>query len=157
MSELERFLLEAAELAGVGPDAIVARVLHLSDPVFTETIAPMGAVERALAVRLDRELRLRNPGLHYVDRRMFLGYRREGDAAIRHGERSQIFASLVRKSTRLELVLPVDTSVALTIPYAQDLTGRGHHGVGDILVSFETEADIDRFLVDFDFWLNPVA
>lgn len=157
MNEIETFLRDAATLAGIDPNEVLGRVLHIGDGALDAMLAPMSDSTRALALRVDRELRLRNPGLHYVERKMFLGYRREGATASTTGERSQIFASLIRNNTRLEVVLPVSPECVATVPYAQDLTGRGHHGVGDVRVSLGSDAEIERFLVDFGEWLNPAA
>lgn len=155
MKEVGEFLRDAASLAGVEPRAILARVLHVEDGALTGIVAPMDEPTRALVIRLDRELRVRTPGLHYVERKMFLGYRREGATSTPVGERSQIFASLIRNNTRLEVVLPVAPGAVASIAYAQDLTGKGHHGVGDVRVQVANDADLDRFLSDFDHWLRP--
>ena len=134
MSDVEEFLRDAAALAGVEPQAILTRVFHVGDGALATIVAPMDDLTRELAVRLDRELRIRNPGLHYVERKMFLGYRREGANSSPVGERSQIFTSLIRNNTRLEVVMPVGPEMITSISYAQDLTGKGHHGVGDVRV-----------------------
>ena len=155
MNEVEAFLRDAAALAGVEPHTILARALHVDDGALAAIVAPMDDTTRSLTERLDRELRTRNPGLHYVERKMFLGYRREGATSTGQGERSQIFASLIRNNTRLEVVLPVAPDLITTLSNAQDLTGIGHHGVGDVRVSLASVADIEQFLNDFDAWLRP--
>lgn len=154
MNEIDDFIRDAAHFAGVEPQALLAKVLHVEDGAFAAVVASMNDSTRSLAIRLDREIRIRNPGLHYVERRMFLGYRREGHISASEGERSQIFLSLIRSNTRLELVLTVATETMSSIPYAQDLTGRGHHGVGNARVLLTTVADLERFLSDFDSWLR---
>lgn len=157
MDDIEAFLRDAASLAGVEPREVLSKVLHVRDDKFATLVAPMDGATRELAVRLDRELRVRNPGLHYVERKMFLGYRREGVSSSPQGERSQIFASVIRRNTRLEVVLPVDTESIVSIANARDVGGKGHHGVGDVSVSLSCNAEIDRFLIDFDHWLRPSA
>lgn len=157
MTDVETFLRDAAQRAGVSVDRLLARVLHVGDGAFASLVGEMEPSTAALALRVDREIRIRNPGLHYVDRKMYLGYRREGAASSPQGERSQIFASIIRNASRLELVLPVDADIVGSIPNAQDLRGKGHHGIGDVRVSLRTDADVDRFLDDFDQWLTPTV
>ncbi|MEI4744321.1 hypothetical protein [Rhodococcus erythropolis] len=153
MSDVGAFLRDAAALAGLTADDLLARVLHVDDGVFVAAIAAMDCPTKALALRLDREIRIRNPGLHYVMRSMFVGYRREGGAHSPLGGRSQIFLSMVRHSSRLEVVLPVDPERIVSIPNAQDLRGKGHHGVGNVRVLLNSVPDIDQFLENFDDWL----
>lgn len=157
MTEAEAFLKDAAALAGLTTEDLLARILHVGDGTFSEAVAVMDETTRALALRLDREIRIRNPGLHYVMRSKFIGYRREGIARSAMGERSQIFLSLIRNSTRLEVVLPVDPERIASTPGAQDLRGRGHHGVGNARVSLSSDSEIDRFIRDFGDWLASPA
>ncbi len=154
---MDNFLEDAAVLAGMDAQKLLARVLHIDDGALAAVVATMDDATRTLAVRLDRELRLRNPGLHYVVRKMFLGYRREGATSTRLGERSQIFASVIRSNTRLEVVLPVDAETVADMPNARDLRGTGHHGIGDVRISLSSNGDIDQFLTDFDSWLMPAT
>lgn len=156
MTEIEAFLRDAAALAGVSTDDILAQVLHVDDSRLTALLDRMDDKTWALVLRLDREIRLRNPGLHYVPRKQFVGYRREGaDAPAPAGERSQIFLSVIRHSSRLDVVLPVDPDSIDQIANAQDLRGKGHHGVGEVRVALRDDSDIDRLLKDFDGWLRP--
>lgn len=157
MDIVDQFLRDAASLAGVAPKVIMAKVLHVEDGSLEATILPMDDSTRALTLRLDRELRLRNPGLHYVERKMFLGYRRELSGSTPAGERSQIFVSVIRNSTRLEVVMPLALDEFAAIPYAQDLTGKGHHGVGEVRVQLGSDKEVDQFLEDFDAWLRPLG
>lgn len=155
MTDVESFLQRAAQLRGVSVDRLLARVLHVEDGMFASAVGEMEPETAALALQVDREIRLRNPGLHYVVRKMYVGYRREGAMSSPQGERSQIFVSLIRNASRLELVLPVDPARVPSISNAQDLRGKGHHGIGDVRVSLRAESDVDRFLDDFEDWLNP--
>lgn len=157
MSEVQQFLNDAAAMAGTSVDDVLARVLHVGNGAFSAAVRAMDQPTRELALQLDREIRIRNPGLHYVMRTMFVGYRREGVTRTRAGERSQIFLSLMRHSSRLEVVLPVDPDRVAGISNAQDLRGKGHHGVGDVRVVLTSAPDLDRFLGDFDDWLHPLA
>ncbi|MEU0269851.1 hypothetical protein [Nocardioides sp. NPDC006303] len=153
--DVEAFLIDAADFAGGTVDDVLARVLHVGDGAFAAVVAAMDNATKMLAMRLDREIRVRNPGLQYVVRSMFVGYRREGDMPLSIGERSQIFVSVIRNSSRLEVVLPLDPDSIVATPNVQDLRGKGHHGVGDVRVSMHDDSDIDRFLRDFDYWLRP--
>ncbi|GMA42430.1 hypothetical protein [Mobilicoccus caccae] len=155
MTDVEEFLRDAAALAGLTTEDLLARVLHVEDGAFAEVVAAMDGTTKALALRLDREIRIRNPGLHYVMRSMFVGYRREGVTHSPLGERSQIFLSLIRNSSRLEVVLPVDPARIASMPNAQDLQGKGHHGVGNVRVVLSSDSEVDRFLRDLDEWLAP--
>ncbi|MGC3954264.1 MAG: hypothetical protein QM804_08445 [Propionicimonas sp.] len=154
---MNEFLRDAAALAGVTSDDLLAKVLHVDDGALDPLTSGMDDTTRNLVVRLDRELRLRNPGLHYVTRKMFVGYRREGTTAAPVGERSQIFASIIRSTSRLEVVLPVDPDEIGSIPNATDLRGKGHHGIGEVRVSLRSILEIERFLYDFDYWLKPTS
>lgn len=156
MSDVDVFLRDAAAQAGVTVNDVLARVLHVEDGAFVSAVAAMRAPTKALALRLDREIRVRNPGLQYVVRRMFVGYRREGITTHSpSGERSQIFLSIILSSSRLEVVLPVDPEGIASMSNAQDLRGKGHHGVGDVRVLLSSGRDVDQFLRDFDDWLAP--
>lgn len=157
MTEVDAFLRDAAELAGVTTEDLVARILHVNDGVFSEAVSTMDETTRALALQLDREIRIRNPGLHYVMRSKFIGYRREGPTRSPLGERSQIFLSLIRNSTRLEVVLPVDSERIVSLPGAQNLQGMGHHGVGNARVLLTSGIEIQRFMSDFSDWITPPA
>ncbi|OLO68025.1 hypothetical protein [Actinomyces oris] len=156
MSEIQAFLRDAAALAGVSKDEILAEVLHAGDGRLAALLGHMDDETRSLVLRLDREIRLRNPGLHYVQRKQFVGYRREGAGTPSPtGERSQIFLSIIRNSSRLDVVLPVDPDSIVKISNAQDLRGKGHHGVGEVRVALRDDSDIDRLLKDLDAWLRP--
>ncbi|WP_338857889.1 hypothetical protein WDY80_24305 (plasmid) [Gordonia hongkongensis] len=155
MADVHAFLQDAASHTGMSTEDILARVLHVDDGALRPFLASMDRATSDLVRRLDRELRIRNPGLHYVMRTMYVGYRREGAITARLGERSQVFASIIRSASRLEVVLPVDPDSVDSIPNAQDLRGKGHHGIGDVRVSLHNDSDIDRFLSDFDYWLRP--
>ncbi|AZN29547.1 hypothetical protein EJO69_03900 [Flaviflexus salsibiostraticola] len=147
MTDITEFLRDAAAFAGVTTDDILAKALHIEDGAIAPLVDGMDDTTRALVVRLDRELRIRNPGLHYVTRKMFIGYRREGTTSTPVGERSQIFASIIRSPSRLDVVLPVDPDRFGSIPNAKDLRGKGHHGVGDLRVSLYSVSDIESLWV----------
>ncbi|MGK2875495.1 MAG: hypothetical protein ACSLEW_07620 [Nocardioides sp.] len=155
MTTVDAFLRDAAVLAGMTADEVLTRVLHLGDGALAAVTETMDDPTRTHFLRLDHEIRLRNPGLHYVMRSKFIGYRREGNSPSPSGERSQIFASVIRNNSKLEVVLPVNPDTVGSIDNAQDLRGKGHHGVGDVRVSLRNNSDIDRLFIDFKDWLNP--
>lgn len=155
--ELKSFLLDAASQTGASNEEVLARVLHLrlSDlESFTQEMRPEA---KTLFAELDYGLRTRNPGLHYAPRKSYLGYRREHVNAVGAGERSQVFASVLRNSTTLDIVLPLEPATLAHIPSVRDLTGIGHHGVGDARVTISDTSQLDQFFADFDFWLRPHA
>ena len=124
MTMLNDFLQDAAATAQVSTHEVLARVLHVEDGAFQTAVAAMDDATKALALRLDREIRVRNPGLHYVVRKKFVGYRREGTFSTSLGERSQIFVSVILNSSRLEVVLPVDPNHVAHASNAEDLRGK---------------------------------
>jgi predicted transport protein len=156
VSQVDAFLREAAALAGLTKDELLAKVLHVDDGMLNAALISMDDKTQALVRRLDREIRLRNPGLHYVTRKQFIGYRREGaNTRSPIGQRSQIFLSVIRHNTRLDVVLPIDPDAIDQLSDAEDLRGKGHHGVGDVRIPLRDDADIDRLLRDLDAWLRP--
>ncbi|MFC7877317.1 hypothetical protein [Isoptericola sp. NPDC057391] len=160
MTDIDVFLRDAAAMAGSTVDDVLARVLHVEDGMLAAVVASMDEATRGLVLRLDREIRVRNPGLHYVMRGMYVGYRRE--EAVRSpyspkGERSQIFLSVLKHRSQLEVVLPVNPDSIGSMANAHDLRGKGHHGVGDVQISLRDERDLDRFLTNFGYWLTPRA
>ena len=151
---------EAAKTLGVPADELLRRVLNVTpigdDPRFARYIENRPDQVRALWDELDRGLRARNPGLHYVFRDTFVGYRRGGKSATGPAsERSQIFASVLVRRERLAVTLPVDPTNFLGHPQVRDLTGVGHHGIGDTQFNIRDEADITAFFELFEEWLLP--
>ncbi|MFY0408702.1 hypothetical protein [Solicola sp. PLA-1-18] len=136
-------------------DVLLSQVLHVEDGAILNLTKDMDAETAKLTLRLDHAVRLRNPGLHYVSRSKFVGYRREGSSLTTAGERSQIFLSVVRNKSRLEVFLPVDPDDFTNLPNAADLRGRGHHGVGDLRVSLATGTAVDQFVAHMGEWLKP--
>lgn len=154
---LQSFLDDAARHAGITRDEVVAKVLHLDLRVLESFTRDMRPETKALFANLDRELRVRNPGLHYAPRKSYLGYRREDSTGAGAGERSQVFVSVLRNTTTLDIVLPLVPSDLSHIASVRDLSGIGHHGVGDTRVTISDVAELGQFLADFDFWLRPSA
>lgn len=155
MSDALEFLREAAARAALTPDELLARILHVDDGSLSPLLDAMNEETRNLTLHLDREVRLRNPGVQYVVRGKFVGYRREGPTPSACGERSQIFLSVLRNNSRLDVVVPVDPDQFSGLTNAEDLRGKGHHGIGDLRITLASDADIAQFLTDLDHLLSP--
>jgi predicted transport protein len=158
-TEVTKFLNVAAIEANVSVSDLLRRILHLDslndDPRFSRLFGSMPEATKVLLMKLDFRLRVLNPGLHYVFRSMYLGYRREdGHAGKSSSERSQIFASIVPRHRRLRVILPVDPTAYLNLTDCRALSGQGHHGVGDLLVELADEVDLERFFTTFRGWLG---
>jgi len=158
--ELAEYLQLSASEAGISVAALLRQVLHVNpltqEPGFEQLFGMTGSEPRRLLMRLDQRLRILNPGLHYVFRNTYLGYRREGGiAATAVSEVAQIFVSVVPRSDRLCVVLPVDPARYAGQPGYRVLTGRGHHGVGELQVDVPDEDALDRFFKTFRDWLGP--
>jgi predicted transport protein len=158
--ELGEYLQTSAREAGITVAELLRQVLHLNpltqEPGFEQLFGTAGSELRRLLMHLDHRLRILNPGLHYVFRSTYLGYRREGGtAATAVSERTQIFVSVVPRSDRLRLVLPVDPARYAGQPGCRVLSGQGHHGVGELQVDVPDEDALDRFFKTFRDWLGP--
>jgi predicted transport protein len=160
--ELAGYLQLAAKESGVSVAALLRQVLHVDplteEPGFLQLFGTAGNETQRLLMRLDQRLRILNPGLHYVFRSTYLGYRREGGAtATVLSERSQIFVSVVPRTNRLSLVLPVEPARYARQPGCRVLTGQGHHGIGDLQVDVADDRALDRFFGTFREWLRPTS
>lgn len=157
MSELEEYFREVSRLGLGERDDVLARVLHLDGAAreHAQKITPrITAGTLDLVDLLDFAVRVRNPGVHYVRRSAFLGYRREGGTGSPIGERSQIFLSLVPKTEMLRLVFVPPTG--LRLPAAVESIGkRGHHGVGTYQCDVRTSDDVTDFVMAFETLLRP--
>ncbi len=158
--ELVEYLQLSAREAGISVAALLRQVLHVNpltqEPGFQQLFGTAGSELRRLLTRLDQRLRILNPGLHYVFRSTYLGYRREGGiAGTAVSDRTQIFASVLPRRERLCVVLPVDPARYAGQPGCRVLTGQGHHGVGDLQVDLPDEDALDRFFKTFRDWLGP--
>jgi hypothetical protein len=159
-SELVEYLQFSATEAGISVAALLRQVLHVNplaqEPGFQQLFHTAGSEVRRLLMRLDQRLRILNPGLHYVFRSTYLGYRREGGiAATAASERSQIFVSVVPRTERLCVVLPVDTARYVGQPNCRVLPPHRHHGIGELQVDLPDEDALDRFFMTFSDWLGP--
>jgi hypothetical protein len=158
--ELVEYLQLAASEAGISVAALLRQVLHVNpltqEPGFEQLFGTVGSELRRLLMRLDERLKILNPGLHYVFRSTYLGYRREGGiAATAVSERTQIFVSVVPRNDRLCVVLPVDPARYAGQPGCRVLSGQGHHGVGELQVDLPNGDALDRFFETFRDWLGP--
>jgi hypothetical protein len=157
-AELAGYLQLAAEAAGVSVTALLRQVLHVNplteEPGFQQFFGSIGPEALALFTNLDLRLRILNPGLHYVFRTTYFGYRREGSTSETVlSERSQIFLSVLPRTDFPRVVLPVDPAMYAHLSGCRVLTGQGHHGVGDLLVEVPNEEALDRFFKTFHGWL----
>jgi hypothetical protein len=98
-----------------------------------------------------------NPGLHYVYRATYLGYRREGPASPTGtpANRSQVFLSVLLRNKGLLVVLPLDPRDYEGLPGCRDVGSSGHHGVGDLEVEITVEEDLRLLFSAFGAWLRP--
>jgi len=156
--DLAEYLKFAAKAAGVSEATLLRQVLHVNpltqEPGFQRLFSAMHGDTVSLLIRLDRRLRILNPGLHYVFRTTYLGYRREsGSYATAASERAQVFVSIVPRTARLRVMLPVDPTHYQHLPHCRNLAGQGHHGVGDLQVDVLDEEALDRFFKTFQGWL----
>jgi len=155
---MQRFLADAALIHETTPDLILRNVLHLGS-VRGEIEAQIGlssAAMRDLFRSVDYGLHVRNPGLHYVPRKTYVGYRRENTSgAVSGGDRSQVFASVLRKMQKLIIVLPLDPRFYAEVPIVSDSSERGHHGIGSLKCTLSTTGDAELFFSTFDTWLRP--
>lgn len=158
MGDVSTFLKDSAARLGVSEDAVLKRVLGCGSEIPDGFAADMQTDVRHLFMRLDYELRIRNPGLHYSPRKGYLGYRRqEKSASPGVGERSQVFVSVLRRNAILGVTLPIDPEAIRRSPRVRDLSQTGHHGVGNVRVDITDVAELDTFFTDFDYWLRPTA
>lgn len=161
MDEPTAFLEQAAEERGVSVPALLRQLLHVgtiaSDPRFQQLFATASESSQELFAALDNRLRLANPGLHYVFRSEYLGYRREDNGSVQSSsERSQVFVSVVPRKRGLLLVLPVDPEKYKDLPSVEVVTGRGHHGLGDVAVKVGDRNQLGAFFEAFDAWIRPL-
>ncbi len=152
---VESFLDDAAAQSGTSREGVLAGVLHVGLRDLQPFVQGMRPDAKELFAQLDYGLRTRNPGLHYVPRKSYLGYRREAVSVTGAGERSQVFVSVLRNTTTLDAVLPLDPATLTSIRSVRNLTGVGHHGVGDTRVTIGDATQLKQFFADFDFWLRP--
>lgn len=158
--ELVEYLQLSAGEAGISVAALLRQVLHINpltqEPGFQQLFGTVGNEVRRGLLGLDQRLKILNPGLHYVFRSTYLGYRREGSIAeTTVSERAQIFVSVIPRSDRLCVVLPVDPAPYAGQPGCRVLSGHGHHGVGELQVDMPDEGALDRFFNTFRDWLRP--
>jgi hypothetical protein len=155
MDETVRMFLEAAaRRRGVTVDDLLARTFHIGSYAAATYFADATANVRDLVTALDDGIRLRNPGLHYVERSTFIGYRREEAPTGPIGGRVQIFLSVLLRKRDLVVVLPPKPPASHGLQIFS-VGGKGHHGIGDTRVRLDSPADIEQFFDVFAHWLVP--
>jgi predicted transport protein len=153
------FLRDAAAQGRISESDLLRRVLHIGGPAeyaeFGKLFTGAGSEFVHLLTSFDYALRLRNPGLHYVFRTKYMGFRRETRSGFATASaRSQIFACALARTQIFTVVLPLDPQSYLSYPQARDLSGTGHHGVGDLVVEIPDQVALGRFIEEFDDWLS---
>jgi predicted transport protein len=156
---VSQYLSEAAEEAGTDVNALLRRVLNvgsvLEDPRFCPYLADLPAEIATLLDRVDRALKVLNPGLHHIFRHNYIAYRRPYKLASGPiAERSQTFVSLRPRRKGLAANLPLDPGAYAGHRGVRDMRGRGHHGVGDLQFEIGNAADEADFLQTFNAWLR---
>lgn len=159
MTEDPRELLKrASERRGITPQELLRGLLHIHSASWYEQNFFCGASPKFMSIfmLLDRELRERNPGLHYVNRKTYLGYRREEIRSGQKGERSQVYVSILKRNLNQhpKIVLPLDPSKFMGLEGTGDLSERGHHGVGSLMYDVVNEDAVFSFFEAFDPWLD---
>lgn len=156
LTQLER----SAALSGGDVEQILRRILHIDEfslraRYFPDANQPFAS----LLDHLDSELCARNPGLHYVSRAMYVGYRREELPRRSAQARSQVFLSVPISTKRgvLVVLLPLDPSEYELGENMRDVSSVGHHGVGDLEVTLRSPNDIVRLFETFGSWLGSVT
>lgn len=152
MTALEDYLRAAERCSGISREEILARVLHVDTAALSHlrTIKPGLSDEvAALAAELDFAIRVRSPGVHYVYRSTYLGYRREAQVAERIGARTQVFLSMLPKTRYLKLVFSLPDGTPRP-PFTEPLDERGHHGVGTMQCRLRSAADLQQFVETLD-------
>lgn len=150
-------LARAAAALGADADTVLRRMLHLGPHSMSAHFFPDASEKvRTLVDQLDAEIGVRNPALHYVDRAMYVGFRREEIPRRSAGARSQVFASVrvVAREECVQVLLPLDPKSVTLANNMRDLSGLGHHGVGDLEVTIRNTADIDAMFIEFGDWLT---
>lgn len=162
MSDIDDFLRIASHQKGITPNELLREVFHIHpESWYSENIFPHASATFIRLFKLvDQGMRERNPGLHYVDRSTYLGYRREQSqivpAYVTKGQRSQIFACIVKGvRNHPKIVMPVEPENYSGVLGVRNLTGKGHHGVGFLEYDVIDEDSIHRLFHVFDEWLNP--
>jgi len=153
-TNVESFLRAAAAAAGTDRDSVLIRAFHLNGDHLDALLPDLHHEMRILFAELDDKVRVMNPGLHYVRRKTYVGYRREALVDDARAERSQVFLSVLRNSRTLELVLPLNPTPHEHMTSVRDLRGQGHHGIGDLQFTVSTAADLETFMMTFDSWLR---
>lgn len=159
--EAVEFLLSAAELSGRSVAEIMDSVLAMRSatdhPEFQRFHLDSGTIGLELLSEVDRRVRLWNPGASLVFRDKYIGYRRfDGRRADPpHASRSDVFASVLPRATFVRLLVPLDPGRFTGCTQLVDLTGKGHHGIGDAAFDMVDSDDVSAVMNVLAFWLGP--
>jgi hypothetical protein len=160
--DVRAYLDQVAKHQRVTVSKLLRGILHVDtiyeDERFQRLFAVATESTTELFRSLDERLRIANPGLHYVYRHTYLGYRREvGDPSVGTSERSQVFVSVIPRRGALHLVLPVDPDVYAQRPGVEMIAGKGHHGCGDVAMKVMSAQDLETFFDVFDDWIKTAS
>ncbi|MBP2422199.1 hypothetical protein [Microbacterium imperiale] len=155
-AQLER----SAAFDGGDVEQVLRRILHIDE--FSMRARHFPTVDQPFASlldQLDAELCARNPGLHYVSRATYVGYRREEFPRRHVLARSQVFVSVPLSTRRgvLVVLLPLDPKRYELSENMRDVSSIGHHGVGDLEVTLRSPDDITQLFERFGDWLGDPA
>lgn len=159
---IHEFLEAAAARSGTDTSIILAGVLGAKPLAeypearsYTERVSPETA---GILEELDHLLRTANPGSQLVFRQQYIGYRRfdERHPTGAQASRSQIYACLLPRRAFVRMVLPVDPDDYRHVAGITDLSGKGHHGVGDAAIDIHDIETARKIVSNFDAWLGPV-
>lgn len=157
--DVSEYLVEAAAAASTDVNSLLRRVFSIAafaeNPIFARYAIGLPAEVAALLEALDRNLRVLNPGLHHVFRDSYIGYRRAHKLATGPtAGRSQTFVSLRPRRKGILATLPLAPAPYLTHPLVRDVSGVGHHGVGDLQFEIGSDAGARDFFSTFAPWLR---
>lgn len=158
---ISAFLTAASQRAGVDPAAILESTLGTRPVTSYADAQPLIAKINPEAIEvleeLDRTLRVANPGSQLVFRSGYIGYRRF-DTRQPNGvkaSRSQVYASILPRQTFIRVVVPLDTANHHGLKGVSDLSGKGHHGIGDMAIDLHSVEDVRAVVSALDHWLGP--
>lgn len=157
--ELTAFLEAVASRGGIEVESLLRQTFHLRSVVDEPTLRSLlsGTPDEVVAIwdYLNDHVRVLSPGFHYAPRATFVGYRREvgPPADGTHAARSQVFLSVRPVHGLLTVTLPVSPATAPQGLTSEDLSGKGHHGVGNLRLSLASQTDVDLLVKHYRRWL----
>ena len=155
------FLDAAAKRRGTDIGSILEMALG-ARPVteFPEAAAFTARLDDAaieVLAELDWLLRTANPGTQMVFRTEYIGYRRfdTRKPSGAKASRSQMYASLLPRRSFIRVVVPLAAADYPKVDGVTDLSGRGHHGVGDMAIDVHSSAQARVVTAALNDWLGP--